>query len=263
MEFGRFLRNEAVTKVEMLATIAAARRGRRRRARSWRRARRGKAAEGETALSLERFLSALCTTRFDDAFNPFADRCAVHDEVEAAKIRAEIMLALLAAAERRGTRSLWLGRDFGWRGGRRTGLAFTDDAHFSQHLARFDLAARRPTRGPPMSERTAAAVWEALRGADEPFFLWNVFPLHPHPPGAPFSNRAHTAAERAAGEAILAELIGLLRPERIIAVGRDAESAAARVAPRLERVALRHPSHGGEALFRAQIAALRGEAARA
>jgi len=74
------------------------------------------------------------------------------------------------------------------------------------------------------------AVWDALRGMEETFFLWNVVPLHPHPPGAPFSNRAHNAAERAAGEAILSALIGLLRPERIIAVGRDAERAAARVA---------------------------------
>jgi uracil-DNA glycosylase len=95
---------------------------------------------------------------------------------------------------------------------------------------------------------------------EETFFLWNVVPLHPHPPGAPFSNRAHNAAERAAGEAILAELVGLLRPERIIAVGRDAEKAAARVAPGLECVAVRHPSFGGETRFRAQIAALRATA---
>ena len=114
-----------------------------------------------------------------------------------------------------------------------------------------------------MTERTAAAVWDALRGLDESFFLWNVFPLHPHKPGAPFSNRAHNAAERVAGEAILSELVGLLRPERIVAVGRDAERAAARVAHGLARVGLRHPSFGGEVRFRAQSAALRGAAARA
>ncbi len=198
-------------------------------------------------------LSFLRETRFDHAFNPFSDRCAVHDEAQAPKRRARILLELLARAQRHGTRLLWLGRDFGWRGGRRTGLAFTDDAHFSEHLARFGLTSARPTRSPPVSERTAAAVWDALRRFDETLFLWNVFPLHPHLPGAPFSNRAHIAAERAAGEAILIELIGLLRPERIIAVGRDAEKAAERIAPGLERRVLRHPSYGGEGLFRAQI----------
>jgi hypothetical protein len=215
----------------------------------------------QTTMTPHQFLSALRATRFECAFNPFADRCAIHDRAEAPEIRARILLALLTAAERRGTRSLWLGRDFGWRGGRRSGLAFTDDLHFSEHLARFGVEAPRPTKGPPMTERTAAAVWGALRQMDETFFLWNVFPLHPHAPGAPFSNRAHSAAERAAGEAILSALVGLLRPARIIAVGRDAESAAARVAPGLERVALRHPSFGGEARFRAQIAALRRAAA--
>ena len=207
-----------------------------------------------------RFLSLLRATRFESAFNPFADRCAVHDGAKAPETRAEMLLALLTAAERRGTRSLWLGRDFGWRGGRRSGLAFTDDLHFSEHLVRFGVEAPRPTKGPPMTERTAAAVWDALREMDETFFLWNVFPLHPHAPGEPFSNRAHNAAERTAGEAILCALIGLLRPARILAVGRDAERAAARLAPGLERVALRHPSFGGEARFRAQAAALRGAA---
>jgi Uracil DNA glycosylase superfamily len=213
-----------------------------------------KTAVAETDMTPSQFLSALRATRFEHAFNPFADRCAVHDRAKAPETRAKILLALLAAAERRGTRALWLGRDFGWRGGRRSGLAFTDDLHFSQHLACFGLEAARPVLGPPMAERTAAAVWDALRGMEETFFLWNVVPLHPHPPGAPFSNRAHNAAERAAGEAILAELVGLLRPERIIAVGRDAEKAAARVAPGLECVALRHPSFGGEARFGAQVA---------
>ncbi len=208
----------------------------------------------------EAFLSALCATRFEHAFNPFAERCAVHDRAKAPERRAKNLLELLTQAQRQGTRSLWLGRDFGWRGGRRTGLAFTDDLHFSEHLARFGIEAPRPVRGPPMVERTAAAVWDALRGMDESFFLWNVVPLHPHLPGAPFSNRAHNAAERVAGEAILCALIDLVRPERILAVGRDAERAAARVAPGIERVALRHPSFGGEGRFRAQTAALRGAA---
>ena len=202
------------------------------------------------------FLSDLRALRFKHAFNPFADRCAVHDRAKAPQARAKILLALLVVAERRGTRALWLGRDFGWRGGRRTGLAFTDDAHFSEHLAGFGLKAQRPTRGPPLPERTAAVVWEALAG-EENFFLWNVFPLHPHAPDAPFSNRAHRAAERAAGEALLSALVDLLRPELIVAVGGDAERAAARVAPGVERVAVRHPSYGGEAQFRAQVSALR------
>ena len=45
-------------------------------------------------------------------------------------------------------------------------------------------------------ERTANVIWRMLMRIDEPIFLWNVFPLHPHEPDDPMSNRRHTAKER-------------------------------------------------------------------
>jgi len=203
-----------------------------------------------------RFVEAVSSLSFPHAFNPYADRCPVHDKPSAAKTRAKILRRLLAAAERQGVDSLWIGRDLGWRGGRRTGLAFTDDAHFAAHLARFGLGAARPTRGAPLAERTASVLWEALARIEGTVFLWNVFPLHPHPPGEPFGNRKHDARERAAGEEILRELIQMLRPRRIVAIGSDAAASASRVAPEAALFPLRHPSFGGEARFRSEIAAL-------
>ena len=42
--------------------------------------------------------------------------------------------------------AIWIGRDLGYRGGRRTGLALTDDLHISQHARRWNLdqVAERP-----------------------------------------------------------------------------------------------------------------------
>ena len=85
---------------------------------------------------------------------------------------------------------------------------------------------------------------------------WNVFPLHPHEPGLPFTNRQHNARERQAGEEILSMLLDLLRPRRVLAVGNDAFGAATRVASQRSVTLVRHPSYGGQRQFERQVADL-------
>ncbi|MBY0619370.1 MAG: uracil-DNA glycosylase [Sphingomonas ursincola] len=84
-------------------------------------------------------------------------------------------------------------------------------------------------------------------------FLWNVFPLHPHKPGLPFTNRAHNAQERAEGSAILGKLVKLLNPKRIVAIGNDAELAASGFSDTCEIIKVRHPSYGGQTDFSRKI----------
>jgi uracil-DNA glycosylase len=197
---------------------------------------------------------ALAALSFENCFNPYSDRCATFDRADAVARRAALLSSVLTRAETSGVDSLWLGRDLGHRGGRRTGLALTDDIHLERHAARFGLEARSATKGPPIAEHTAAHVWRALEAIDAPVFLWNVFPLHPHEPGAPFTNRPHRAIERKAGEEILEALILLLRPRRVVALGADAATAAKRIAPSLDLHAVRHPSYGGQAQFARDVA---------
>jgi hypothetical protein len=47
-----------------------------------------------------------------------------------------------------------------------------------------------------VAERTSTVVWDMLARIGERVLLWNAFPLHPHEPGNPLSNRVHTRAER-------------------------------------------------------------------
>lgn len=202
------------------------------------------------------FVSALCALSFEDTFNPYANRCPVHDKADAPQRRAKALTGMLSAAVQVEVDSIWIGRDLGYRGGRRTGLALTDDMHMSAHAERWGVSLERPTKGQPVAERTAAVIWTVLEQIDVPVFLWNVFPLHPHERGDPFSNRAHNAHERAAGEDILAEIILLLCPKRIIAVGNDAAKSAFRVAPERETVQVRHPSYGGQTEFLGQMRTL-------
>lgn len=202
---------------------------------------------------MHKFVAALRASRLENCFNPYADCCRVHDLAEAPRIRAAMLSDLVEQAESRDVDAIWIGRDLGYRGGRRTGLALTDDFHFSRHLERWGIESSRPTAGPLLAERTASIVWELLNQIPEDIFLWNVFPFHPHDAGQPFSNRQHSRSERRIGEDILAHLIEVLRPSRIIAIGNDAAEVAARHSKRLPMTGVRHPSYGGQTVFRRQV----------
>ena len=93
---------------------------------------------------------------------------------------------------------------------------------------------------------------------DARIFLWNVFPLHPHEPGEPFTNRQHNAREREAGKEILVSLLNRIRPKHVVAIGNDAAAAAKQVSPGLNVLCVRHPSYGGQADFARQISAIYG-----
>ena len=207
-------------------------------------------------MSLHPFVQAVAALRFDNCFNPYVDRCEVHDRGDAPSCRATALSAMVEAAAREPIDAIWVGRDLGYRGGRRTGLALTDDVHIDRHAKRWELVAERPTIGAAVAERTAAIIWGMLGDIDSRVFLWNVFPLHPHKPDEPFTNRQHNARERRAGEEVLRELITLLKPARIVAIGNDAAAAAGRVADVMPVICVRHPSYGGQTEFMRQIADL-------
>jgi len=152
--------------------------------------------------------------------------------------------------------SIWIGRDLGYRGGRRTGMALTDDVHMYAHAERWGVSIERSTKGKAVAERTAAVIWNVLSQVDVPIFLWNVFPLHPHEHSKPFSNRPHNSEERQIGENILAELIELLKPNCLIAVGNNAAKTAHRLANGREVTKVRHPSYGGQSMFVSQMTEL-------
>lgn len=215
-------------------------------------------------MSIHPFVKAVASLQFENAFNPYSDRCEVHDRKDAPQSRARALSAVIEKAAKTAVDAIWIGRDLGYRGGRRTGLALTDDMHVEQHAQRWNVCAERQTVGEAVAERTAAVIWRMLDQIDEPVFLWNVFPLHPHAAESPFTNRQHNTRERQAGEEILSLLLGLLRPRRILAIGNDAFGAATRVASQCSVTLVRHPSYGGQRQFERQVTELynlRGSAA--
>lgn len=204
-------------------------------------------------MSMHPFVRSVCDLKFENAFNPYVDRCETFDRVDAARTRAAALEAMIESAMVAPVDAIWVGRDLGYRGGRRTGLALTDEVNAGAHMSRWGVEIDRPTVGAVVAERTAAVIWTMLAQIDARIFLWNVFPLHPHEPSQPFTNRNHNAKERRAGEGILALLIELLRPKRIFAIGNDAAQAVNRIDDRLPVIAVRHPSYGGQTQFLQQI----------
>jgi hypothetical protein len=194
------------------------------------------------------FVKDLADLRFENAFNPYADHCGLHDAARGAAIRRQNLRVVLEAALSQGVASFWVARDLGYRGGRRTGLPLTDEVHLSACAA---LMRSRPllraTTGPLVAERTAAVVWRTLRAIDQPVMLWNVFPLHPHGPGDPLSNRCHSRFERESCRPLLLRLLEALEPKTVIAIGRDAEMALAEL--NVSSTTVRHPSYGGQPEF--------------
>lgn len=206
-------------------------------------------------MNAQSFVNQLSHITFASVFNPYKDLCSHHDHFESPAIRRSNLQQYLDAAVNCGVESVWLGRDCGYRGGRRTGIALTDEIHLETLERHFGInGMAKATVGGPIKERTATEVWKIIREVDAKVFLWNIFPFHPFEAGNPMSNRRHTASEFNECRDLLFCLLEWLQPKKIIALGTDAHKAVVRLGFKVSPV--RHPSYGGHIEFAGAIRSL-------
>lgn len=206
----------------------------------------------------EKFVEMAASLRFPSVFNPYADICPIFDLADAPALRRLNLLNHLRASLEMKVDAIWVGRDLGYRGGRRTGLALTDEANLAAFSRSFGERRKfvRATRGPIVAERTAGIVWRAILRLEKPVFTWNVFPLHPHEQQDSMTNRCHTRAERASVKPLLLALLDLLQPTKVVAIGNDAQIGLSDLG--IMCIKVRHPSYGGVSEFESGISALNG-----
>lgn len=170
--------------------------------------------------------------------------------------RRNLTRYLRQLAERR-PRVLLVGEAPGYRGMRITGVPFTNTGILRDGIPHFGmLGAANGYEVPPVppgvaAEPTATVLWQTLVELDFLPALWSAFPLHPHRPGAPLSNRTPTAREAAEWAWSWQQLREALGIDAVVAVGNIAGASLEKTGFDVPRI--RHPAHGGKVKFAAGL----------
>ena len=182
------------------------------------------------------------------AFNPYTDICPIADNAKSPEIRRANLAISLQGCMSAERCSLWIGRDLGYRGGRRTGVALTDEVTLANYGNLIGVEGlQKATVGPVVQERTANVVQTLITRIQRPVFMWNVFPLHPYTKDGLLTNRKHSSHERGISAFAIEWLVAHLRIDMIVAIGRDAQEALRAMG--LNAIEARHPSYGGQTEF--------------
>lgn len=203
--------------------------------------------------NIERFLEGLRGLRVDNTHNPWSEISPMFDDLQGPEGRVERLRRHLSCS----ARLILVGEAPGYQGALWSGMAFTSERLLCEGNADpkiRPLESRLSNRPRPFSEPSATIVWGKLHelGIESSTVLWNAFPLHPHKPGLPLSNRKPSASEIRLGAPILESMLGLYPNAVMVAVGGTADKALS-LCGFTGYATVRHPSYGGAPEFRAGL----------
>jgi len=190
-----------------------------------------------------------------DFTNPYSPDTA-HNQARAANLQRY----LLEMAQRRPL-PLLLMEAPGYRGCRLTGIPVTSRKVIRDGVPELSIFGEGSNYTLPddpgfediKGEQSATIVWNTLATIGVLPLIWNSYPLHPHKPEQPRSNRKPRKKELALGSGFLERILELYQPTQCLAVGRVAESMFSELG--VEHIGIRHPAQGGKNDFVAGIEA--------
>jgi hypothetical protein len=185
----------------------------------------------------------------DTLFNPYASEDGTADRPGAHRIRRANLRTYLRSFPVP-PRILVIGEASGPWGCRFSGVPFTSELQLCTGRLPFD-GRQSGSASDPWHECTAGIFWDVMAKYHPHCFIWNAVPLHPHPLGRPYSLRRPSLTEVRSFGDLLSDIVSLLEPECMIAIGRIAEQALRNIGAAPHYV--RHPSHGGMKEFRIGI----------
>ena len=198
------------------------------------------------AARIDALIDAVAGAHIGETFNQFRDSDGDDCGVEAPAIRRRNLRAYLDA--RMHAPVVFIAEAGGWRGARYSGLSLFSERQFGPD----EPGLRRSSRHPGgWSEPSATVVQAAIAPWKFDVVLWNLVPTHPRRDGLPHTNRTPSRAETRAGESYARELIDVLRPRHVGAIGLVAARA---LGPDI--AVIRHPSHGGAVIARESLRTL-------
>ncbi|MHA2170350.1 MAG: uracil-DNA glycosylase [Candidatus Kariarchaeaceae archaeon] len=203
-------------------------------------------------MDIPNFIKEIQNVDSRDLFNPYRQTCPHHDIPDAQYYRSLNLQHYLNRMQELKPVTLWLGEALGYRGGRRTGLPFTDESNLLELGRLYQLkTVQKTTMGVPVAERTATSIWNTLNKLPSLPFLWNIVPFHPHKPSRELSNRSPTRVEITLSQEFLQTIVDSFEFSKIITVGRKAAQVLEK--QDISHTYVRHPSYGGAKIFQYQI----------
>ena len=178
-------------------------------------------------------------------FNPYRDHHEAFDRPGAVALRRANLRNYLEAYPERPPLLLLAEAPGPW-GCRFSGVPLVSEAQLAD--PDFPLVGQPTSRVEvPHREYSASIYWRVLHPYFPQFFTWNTVPLHPHRLEEPLTIRTPRVSEVTAFSDLLKDLLDVLRPDRVLAIGRKAETALRHIG--VECTYVRHPSQGGARLF--------------
>ncbi|GAC1340138.1 MAG: uracil-DNA glycosylase [Candidatus Dormibacteria bacterium] len=197
---------------------------------------------------LRRLVDDLAAQRIGNTFNQYRDTGGDDASADAPRLRRENLRRYLEL--RAHAPVVIVAEAGGWRGARYSGLTLCCERQFETAPTGGEETYTRTSRHPRgWSEPSATIVQRALASGSwqRQVLLWNTVPTHPAGPAA-HSNRTPSRIEVEMGRALLDQLLEVINPVQLVALGRVAASALPAGVP-----VVRHPANGGASLCTAGI----------